>query len=77
MFDEIKNNLKQLKHDRNAALKYKETKDLWNLAKAQMAYKKKEQAELEISSLNEHIEKYENGRVGHGPPQESAGQWSR
>ncbi|MFW9881754.1 MAG: hypothetical protein ACFFG0_52490, partial [Candidatus Thorarchaeota archaeon] len=66
LFDEIKNNLKQLKHDRNAALKYKETRDQWNLAKAQMAHKKKEQSELEISSLNEQIQKYENGRVELG-----------
>jgi chromosome segregation protein len=63
LFDEIKNNLHQLKRDRDAALKYKELRDELNLAKAQIAHKKKEQAELEIGSLNEQIQKYENDRI--------------
>ncbi len=63
LFEEIKNNLNQLKRDRDSALQYKKLRDESNLAKAQMAHKKKEQAELEISSLNEQIQKFEHDRV--------------
>ena len=66
LFDEIKNNLNQLKHDRDAAMRYKDLKDVHNLAKAQLAYKKKEQTELEIASLNEQIQKYERERIEYG-----------
>ncbi len=63
LFEEIKTNLNQLKRDRNAALEYKNLRDQLNLAKAQMAHKKKEQAELEIGSLNEQIQKFERERI--------------
>ncbi len=66
LFEEIKNNLNQLKRDRNAALEYKRIKDESNLAKAQLAHKKKEQAALEIGSLNEQIQKYQHERVEFG-----------
>jgi chromosome segregation protein len=66
LFDEIKTNLNQLKHDRDAALRYKQIRDECNLAKAQLVHKKKEQAELEISSLNEQMQKYEQERIDYG-----------
>ena len=66
LFDEIKNNLNQLKRDRDSAMQYKKLRDELYLAKAQMAHKKKEQAELEISSLNDQIQKYEQERIEFG-----------
>jgi chromosome segregation protein len=66
LFDEIKSNLNQLKHDRDSAMRYKDLKDEHNLAKAQLAHKKKEQTELEIASLNEQIQKYERERIEYG-----------
>lgn len=63
LLEEIKNNLSRLKYDRNAAMKYKELRDELYLAKAQLAYKRKEEVELKIASLNEQIRKYESDRI--------------
>lgn len=63
LLDEIKLNLNRLKHDRDAAMKYKKLRDELYLVKAQLAYKKKEEMELKINSLNEQIGKLNQEQV--------------
>lgn len=63
LLEEIKTNLKQLKHDRDSAMKYKQLRDELFLAKAQLAYKRKAAVELEIAGINDQIQKYERDRV--------------
>jgi chromosome segregation protein len=63
LLEEIKNNLSRLKHDRNAAVKFKELKDQMNQAKAQIAHKRKEEVELKIISYTEQIKKFEADRI--------------
>ncbi len=58
IIEEIKRQIKLLEKERGQALKYKELKDNYDLAKAQMAYKKKEMIEAEIVSIVNQIEKY-------------------
>jgi chromosome segregation protein len=59
IIDEIKRQIKALEKERGAALKYKELKDTYDLAKAQSAYKKKEIIESEIVAISEQIEGYD------------------
>jgi chromosome segregation protein len=63
ILEEIRSILRQLKRDRNAALKYKELKDQLYLNKAQMAHKKKEFLETELKNLNNMVNSYEQERV--------------
>jgi chromosome segregation protein len=58
IIDEIKRQIRMLEKERGAALKYKDLKDSYDLAKAQNAYKKKEMIESEIVSASNQIEKY-------------------
>jgi chromosome segregation protein len=58
IIDEIKRQIKMLEKERGAALKYKELKDTYDLAKTQSAYKRKEMIEREIVSISEQIEGY-------------------
>jgi chromosome segregation protein len=64
ILNEITKQLKQLEKDRVAALEYKEIRDRLELSKAQMTYKKKEQVEEEINSINRQIAKYEEEKEG-------------
>ncbi|UCE37270.1 MAG: chromosome segregation protein SMC [Thermoplasmata archaeon] len=58
IIDEIKRQIKLLSKERGAALKYKDIKDNYDLAKAQGAYKKKEMIEGEIVAIGNQIKKY-------------------
>jgi len=58
LMDEIDVQLKQLERDRAAALKYLEHKERLDLAKAQLASKKRDEAEAEVNSVRNQIEKY-------------------
>ena len=63
LLEEIKTHMRQLKRDRNAAMKYKELKDMQYLAKAQLSYKKKETLEVELTNLNNLMKNYGQDRV--------------
>lgn len=63
LLEEIKTHMRQLKRDRNAAMKYKELKDTQYLAKAQLSYKKKETLEVELTNLNNLMKNYGQDRV--------------
>jgi len=63
IIDEIKKQMKQLEADRESAMKYKDLQDGLLLAKAQLAAKKKEEVEQELSSAQNQIETYEQERV--------------
>lgn len=58
ILQEIKRQIKLLEKERGAALKYKELKDSYDLAKAQAAYKKKDMVESELVALQNQIESY-------------------
>jgi chromosome segregation protein len=58
IIDEIKRQIKMLEKERGAALKYKELKDTYDLAKAQSAHKRKDMVQREIISIEEQIEGY-------------------
>ncbi|MDD1767601.1 MAG: AAA family ATPase, partial [Methanomassiliicoccales archaeon] len=58
IISELEKQIEQLEGERVSALKYVETKDKMDLAKAQMAYKRKESAESEIGAINRQIEQY-------------------
>lgn len=58
ILEEIKRQIKSLEKERGSALKYKELKERYDLAKAQSAYKKKEMIENEIVNINKQIETY-------------------
>jgi chromosome segregation protein len=59
IIDEIKRQIKMLEKERGAALKYKELKDTYDLAKAQNAYKRRDMVKREIVSISEQIEGYD------------------
>jgi chromosome segregation protein len=59
IIDEIKKQLRSLEKERGSAMKYKELKDTYDLAKAQSAYKKKDMAESEIASIHNQIASYD------------------
>lgn len=59
IIDEINRQVKDLEKDRGKALKYKELKDEYNLAKAQSVYKRKESIEREILNYHTQIEEYQ------------------
>lgn len=54
---EIKTAIAQLQKDRGVAIRYRETKDKLDLAKAQLAYKHKELSEEKVKTLQEQITK--------------------
>lgn len=58
ILDEIKRQIKLLEKERGHALKYRELKESYDLAKAQSAYKRKETIEREIVAINDQIESY-------------------
>ena len=55
---ELDKQIRQLEQERGAALKYLEMKDRLALAKARLAHKRKEGAELEIRTIGEQIGSY-------------------
>lgn len=61
--EEISRQLAQLKKDRNDALKYKELREKLHVSKAKLAYKKKENIENEIKSINNQIESYKREKI--------------
>ncbi|MEE9150945.1 MAG: chromosome segregation protein SMC [Thermoplasmata archaeon] len=58
ILEEIKRQIKLLEKERGSALKYKELKESYDLAKAQSAYKRKEMIEREIVAINDQMESY-------------------
>ncbi|MEM4258173.1 MAG: chromosome segregation protein SMC [Candidatus Thermoplasmatota archaeon] len=60
ILNEITNQIRQLKKDRDAAYRYKELKDKLYETKAQIAYKKKQEFEQQIAEINRQIQSYEN-----------------
>jgi len=59
ILNEITNQIRQLKKDRDAAYKYKEMKDKLYETKAMIAYKKKQEIESQICEVNKQIGSYE------------------
>jgi len=62
IMNEIKKQLKQLESERGSALTYRNLQDKLVLCKAQLAAKKKDEAEEEVRSIAEQITKYEEER---------------
>jgi chromosome segregation protein len=58
ILEEIKRQIKLLEKERGSALKYRDLKEGYDLAKAQSSYKRKEIIETEIVALNDQIEGY-------------------
>ncbi len=56
---EIDTQLKQLKNDRDEAIRYKELKDKLYIIKAKIAEKKKQEVESQITEINQQIQNYE------------------
>lgn len=63
ILEEVRRQISQLQRERNSALRYKELQDELKLKKAQLAHKKKESLEAEISSINEQIKSYEKEKI--------------
>ena len=63
ILSEIRKQIRQLKRDRDDALKYKELKDELTRYNSMMSYKKKMEIEREISEVTKQIESYEKSRV--------------
>jgi len=61
--DELKKQMKQLESDRECAMKYRELRDKLVLSKAQLAAKKKDEVESEISSIQSQIATYEQEKT--------------
>jgi len=61
--DELKKQMKQLESDRECAMKYRDLRDKLVLSKAQLAAKKKDEVESEISSIQAQIANYEQEKV--------------
>ena len=61
--EEISRQLAQLKKDRNDALKYNDLKERLHLSKAKLAFKKKENIEKEINSINNQIGSYKKEKI--------------
>ena len=62
ILNEISNQTRQLKKDRDEAYRYKELQDQLYQTKAKIAYKKKQDVEQQIAEINRQIESYENER---------------
>jgi len=65
IIDEIRKQLRSLEKERGSAMKYKELKDQYDLAKAQSAYKKKDMAENEIATIHNQLAGYEIKEKDH------------
>ncbi|MEM0448939.1 MAG: chromosome segregation protein SMC [Methanomassiliicoccales archaeon] len=59
ILEELSKQIKQLEAERAAALKYVETRNKLNMAKVQMAHKRKESALIEIDSIKRQLADYE------------------
>ncbi|MFW6122478.1 MAG: AAA family ATPase, partial [Petrotogales bacterium] len=60
ILNEITIQTRQLKKDRDAAYRYKELKDKLYATKAKIAYKKKQEVEIQIAEINQQIESYKS-----------------
>jgi len=70
ILNEITSQIRQLKKDRDEAYCYKEFKDKLYETKAKIAYKKKEEIEVQIAEINMQIESYEKEQEKHGKKRE-------
>ena len=70
ILNEITSQRRQLKKDRDEAYRYKELKDKLYETKAKIAYKKKEEIEVQIAEINMQIESYEKEQGKHGKTRE-------
>jgi len=70
ILNEITSQIRQLKKDRDEAYRYKEFKDKLYETKAKIAYKKKEEIEVQIAEINMQIESYEKEQEKHGKKRE-------
>jgi len=70
ILNEITSQIRQLKKDRDEAYRYKELKDKLYETKAKIAYKKKEEIEVQIAEINMQIESYEKEQEKHGKKRE-------
>lgn len=61
--DELRKQMKQLESDRECAMKYRDLRDKLILSKAQLAAKKKDEVESEISSIQNQIANYEQEKI--------------
>jgi len=62
LLDEIKRNITALARDRDNAMTYREMQTTLQMAKAQMAQKKREEIEDQMRAVAKQIEEYESGR---------------
>lgn len=63
ILNEISNQIRQLKKERDQAYQYKEMKDKLYETKAKIAYKKKQEIESQIAEISNQIESYETERT--------------
>ncbi|MCD6512468.1 MAG: chromosome segregation protein SMC [Thermoplasmata archaeon] len=63
ILSEIRKQIRQLKRDRDDALRYKELKDGLSRYNAMMSYKKKVEIEREIAEVTKQIESYEKSKA--------------
>ncbi len=63
LLDEIKRNIAALERDRGNAMKYKELQAQLQLAKAQLAHKRKEEVEDQLRAANDQIGGYDEERA--------------
>ncbi len=64
LLDEIKRNIRALARDRDNAVLYRELQDKLQLAKAQLAHKKREDIEDQMRAVSSQVEAYDEERGG-------------
>ncbi|NIP34557.1 MAG: hypothetical protein GWN18_06405, partial [Thermoplasmata archaeon] len=64
LLDEIKRNIRELARDRDNAMTYRELQETLQLAKAQMAWKKREEIEDQLKGVGTQVAEYDQERGG-------------
>ena len=64
LLDEIKRNIRDLARDRDNAITYREMQETLQLAKAQMAWKKREEIDDQLRGVGTQIAEYDEERSG-------------
>ena len=64
LLDEIKRNIRDLARDRDNAITYREMQETLQLAKAQMAWKKREEIDDQLRGVGTQIAEYDEDRSG-------------
>ena len=64
LLDEIKRNIRELARDRDNAITYREMQETLQLAKAQMAWKKREEIDDQLRGVGTQIAEYDEERSG-------------